>query len=183
MVTLLNTVDARAPNLAPQALRVVGAQFQEDALAAAGTYVADIFVPAYAYIYDYLIHSEELFTAGTSAGLVIGTYTVDSDGVISTVEDADGFLATTSLKATNLTKGQSITPYGDGASTLGRMGGIAGASFTEGTSTHGLNLMADHDRIVRAIVTTVGTVGDAGEAFFFLVYALPELDLPVVDLT
>ena len=137
----------------------MGAQFQEDDIGAAGTYIADIFVPAYALIWDFVLHSEELFTAGTSAGLVIGTYTVAADGTISAAESANGLLATTSLKATNLTKGQAITPFGDGASTLGRLGGIASAMTTEDTSTHGLNLMADHDRFVRAIVTTVGTVG------------------------
>jgi len=183
MVTLLNTVDPRAPNLAPQALRVVGAQFQEDELSAAGTYIADVFIPAYALIWDFVIHSEELFTAGTTANLVIGVYTVDADGVISTAEDADGLLATTSLKATNLTKGQSITPYGDGATTLGRLGGIASVMTTQGTSTHGLDLVGDTERIVRAIVTTTGTVGTAGEAFFYLMYAIPEMDLAVVDLT
>lgn len=179
MTTLLNTVDARAPNLAPQAVRVVGAQFKESDIGAAGTYIADIFVPAYALIWDYVIHSEELFTAGTSAGLVIGTYTVAADGTISAAESANGLLATTSLKATNLTKGQAITPFGDGASTLGRLGGIASAMTTEDSSTHGLNLMADHDRFVRAIVTTVGTVGTAGEAYFYLMYALPEMDIAV----
>ena len=183
MTTLLNTVDARAPNLAPQAVRVVGAQFKEDDIGAAGTYIADIFVPAYALIWDFVIHSEELFAAGTSAGLVIGTYTVDADGNISTAEDDNGLLETTSLKATNLTKGQAITPWGDGASTLGRLGGIGSASTTEGSSTHGLDLMADHDRFVRAIVTTVGTVGTAGEAYFYLMYALPEMDIATAALS
>lgn len=184
MVTLLNTVDARAPNLAPQALRVVGAQFQEDELAAAGTYIADIFVPAYAFIYDFVVHSEELFDAGTSAGLIIGTHVVGTDGVIGAAESSGtNMLASTNVKATNITKGQAITPFGDGESTLGRLGGIASIMTTEGTSTHMLNAMADHDRFVRAKITTVGTVGTLGETFFFLLYAVPEMDPAVVALS
>ena len=179
----INSLDPRAPTLSPSAIRVVGAQFEEDQLNAAGTYIADIRIPAYALIWDYVIHSEELFNAGTTANLVIGLYTVDSAGVISTAEDADGLLATTSLKATNLTKGQSITPYGDGATTLRRLGGNASAMTTQGTSTHGLDLVGDTDRFVRAIVTTTGTVGTLGEAYFYLMYAFPEMDEAVATKT
>jgi hypothetical protein len=182
MTTLLNTVDARAPNLAPQALRVVGAQFQEDELTAAGTYRADIFLPAYAFIFDIVLHSEELWNASTTANVLIQTF-LHTSGVLGAQEGTNAILGSTSVKATNLTKGQSITLMGDGAATLGRLGAIASPISTEGTSTHMLNAMMDHDRWVRCQITTTGTVGTLGETMFYLVYAIPEMDIAVAELT
>lgn len=162
-------LDPRNPTLGPGALRVAGAQIKESAGSAAGVYTADIKIPAYAVVYDIIVHNEELWTAGTSATLEAGMYT-DSDGSISTAEDADGFYAAVNVKATDLTKGQSLS--------FNRAGGKGGASLTEDTSTHYLNIVGDDDRWLRVKVTTVGTVGTAGETYVYALYGVPEMDEP-----
>lgn len=163
----INTVDWRAPTLSPSAVRVVGGQLLEADGTAAGTYNFDVFVPAYAVILDVVIHNEALWTAGTSANLVCGLYSDDS-GTISTVIDADEIYTSTSLKATDLTAGQSISFL--------RAGGVGGGFTTEGTSTHWLDATDSADRWIRTSVTTVGTVGTAGKTYVYVIYALPEMD-------
>jgi hypothetical protein len=172
----LNTVDPRAPNLSPNAVRVVGCQFLESRLPAAGTWDFDVKIPAYGVVLDVIVHAEEVWTAGTSATLNAGMYTVDADGVLSAEEDLDGIYAAIDMLATDLTKGQSLT--------FNRAGGKGGAMLTEGTSTHLLDIVGDTDRILRVNVTTVGTVTTAlGETYVYVIYAVPELDAAVVDLT
>jgi hypothetical protein len=154
---------------------VVGFQMLESALSAAGTYVADVKLPAYACLLDVVVHAEEVWNAGTSAVLDCGLYTVDSEGVISSEEDLNGIYAAIDMLATDLTKGQSLT--------FNRAGGKGGAMLTEGTSTHLLDIVGDTDRIVQTIITTTGTVGTLGETYVYVIYAIPELDASVNVLT
>lgn len=165
----LNTVDWRAPTLSPSAVRVVGGQINETDGTAAGVYNFDVFIPAYAYILDVIVHNEAVWDAGTDADLVVGLYE-DDGGSISTVIDADEIWLSTSLKATDLTAGQSIRFNYDS------QGGVAGGMLSEGTNTHQLNAADAADRWIRATVTTTGTLGTAGKTYIYVMYALPEMD-------
>jgi hypothetical protein len=148
----------------------------ESALTAAGTWNCDTFIPAYGVVLDVIVHAEEVWTAGTTAVLNAGMYTVDADGVISAEEDLNGIYAAIDLLATDLTKGQSLT--------FNRAGGKGGAMLTEDTSTHLLDIVGDTDRILRVSVTTTGTVTTAlGETYVYVIYAVPELDPAVVAAT
>ena len=165
----INSVDPRAPTLSPSAVRVVGGQLIEADGTAPGTYVLDVIIPAYAVILDVLIHSEELWTADTSAKLDVGLYE-SSGGTIGSVIDADEIWVDVNLKATDLTKGQSLNFNFDS------QGGIPGGMLSEGSNTHNLDVVADDERQIRFSVLTVGTVGTAGETYVYVVYAVPEMD-------
>ena len=163
----INNLDPRAPNLNPNAVRVAGVQILEADGSAAGVYTANVVIPAYAAILDVVVHNEALWTAGTSANLIVGLYE-SSGGTIGDVIDADEIFTSTSLKATDLTAGQSISFL--------RAGGVGGGMLTEGTSTHWLDAVDASERQIQFSVTTVGTVGTAGKTYCYVIYALPEMD-------
>ena len=163
----LNSVDPRNPTLGPGAVRVAGMQIRESDGSVAGVYRKDFQIPAYGVLLDVWVHNEELWTAASSATLDVGTF-LDASGAISTEIDADGIFAAISLKATDLTKGQALA--------FARVGGKGGAQLTEGSSSHYLNLVKDDPFWVSAVVTTVGTVGTAGETYVYVMYAVPEMD-------
>lgn len=119
----------------------------------AGTYTASVTVPAGAYLIDVIVHAVALWTAATSASLVVG------DG-----GDADGFYTATDLKATDLLVGESLS--------FGHQGGKAGAYFS-GTNTHKVGQYAAAARTISAVVTTVGASGSAGRTRLVVVYAMP----------
>ena len=163
----INSVDPRAPNLNPNAVRVAGVQIEESDGTAAGVYRGSVKVPAYAVILDVIVHNEAVWDAGTSATLVVGLYQDDSNA-IGTVIDADEIFTATNVKATDLTAGQSISFL--------RPGGVAGGMITEGTSTHYLDVVDAADRWIVADITTVGTAGTAGKTYIYVVYGVPEMD-------
>jgi len=172
----INSLDERAPTLSPSAVRVVGFQLLEAELSAAGHWYADVKLPAYSYLMDVVIHAEELWTAGTTAPILTGLFLVDADGAIAAEEGTNAIFGSIDLLATDLTKGQSVS--------FARAGGKSGGNLTEGSSTHYLNAMADHDRILRFNVTTTGAVTTAlGETYVYVFYALPEMDVPVIAAT
>jgi len=165
----IHSLDPRVPNLNQNAVRCVGGQILEADGDAAGVYTLDVRIPAYATVLDVIVHNEALWDAGTSATLNVGMYTVDSTTkAISSEEDLDGIFAAIDVKATDLTAGQAISFW--------RAGGKGGAMLTEGSSSHLLNIMQPTERILRAAITTVGTVGTAGKTYAYVVYALPEMD-------
>lgn len=163
----VNSLDPRAPNLNPNAVRIAGAQIIEADGSAPGTYRAAIKLPAYAVLLDVIIHNEALWDAGTAAAMVVGLYE-DSDGAVGSAIDADEIFTSASLKATDLTAGQSISFL--------RPGGVAGGFITEGSSSHWLDAMDTSDRWVVADVTTTGTVGTAGKTYMYVLYGVPEMD-------
>lgn len=126
----------------------------------AGTYNANFFLPANALILMLWAYAHALWTAATSASLVCGDYT-DAGVAI----DADGFIAATDLKATDLLAGQSITLLGAG------QGGKAGA-YNSGTNTHWDQVSSLNDRYIRFTVTSVGA-GTGGRTRVGLSYILP----------
>lgn len=135
----------------------------------AGTINADFYLPANSVVLDVIVKAEVLWGAGTAADLVIGD-----------ANDVDGYVASTSLKATDLLAGESIRVAG---STF-YAGGKIGAYMTAGSSTHqwmGPTAGAptttpvtgiDTDRLaVRATVVTSGTAATTGRTRIFVVYA------------
>lgn len=122
----------------------------------AGTYTADFVLPAGAIVYDIVVQAEALWTAATSAALIVG----DSN-------DDDGFLASINLKATDLLATESISIN----STQVR-GGNAGAYITVGTSTHVDKRFSSTERTITAKVTSVGA-GTAGRTRVSVLYLSP----------
>jgi hypothetical protein len=164
----INAVDWRAPTLSPSALRVVGGQLIEADGSAAGVYTLDVFIPAYALVANVTVHNEALWTAGTSAGLEVGFYSV-ADGAISTVIDADDIFTAVDLKATDLLAGEGID-FNRGGGVEGDLNGVVA------TQLHLIDAVDAVDRFIRFKVTTVGTVGTAGKTYVYVQYALPEMD-------
>jgi hypothetical protein len=145
-------------------------EIQEDG---AGTYNADFFIPAGSLILNVIAHNEVLWAAGTSASLVAGDFAssvVNGVNTIGAAIDADGFIAATNVKATDLLAGESIDFY--------RLGGLSPAYPTTGTSTHVAERLSLVDRFVRFTITSVGA-GATGRTFCAVVY-LPPSDVAVV---
>jgi len=145
-------------NIPNTCVRTEGLRFVETG---AGTYTGTVTIPAYAVLLDVLVYSEALWTAATSASLVVG----DDD-------DADGIFTATNLKATDLTLGQGIS-FQD-------QGGVGGAYLTAGTSTHITNRVSASERTLTATITSVGA-GTAGRTIVAAVWGQPVLDQ--VDVT
>lgn len=136
-----------------------------EALPAADTYRFDVFVPAGAIIIDAGIHNEVLWTAGTSATFMLGDFTTAATPVAI---DADGFIAATSLKATDMLTSQSISING-----ISVQGGLGGAYATVGTNTHVNERVSLVDRWLRFEVVCVGTSGTAGRSYVWAVIGQP----------
>ena len=140
-------------NIAPVVQRVKAARIVEQG---AGEYIFDVTIPAYAVISDIGVVAEALWDAATSAALVVGI--VD--------DDVDTFFASTNLKATDLTLGQSIS--------FTQSGGLAGASNT-GTNTHWDDRYSTSERTLRFEVNSVGA-GTAGRTICYVEYLVPTLE-------
>jgi len=115
----------------------------------AGTYTGTIALPAGSRIIDIGVDGQALWTAGTSASLVVG------DG-----SDPDGFFTATNLKATDLLAGE--------INNLEHPGGKAGAYIVNEQR----NLYTAAARNVIGVVTSVGT-GTAGRTRMYVCYANP----------
>jgi hypothetical protein len=135
---------------APVSVQAQSARFEEDG---AGVYTANFTLPGGATLVDIIVEAEALWTAATSALLDIGD-TADPDGYYSAVD----------LKATDLLAGESLSI----GSTQTR-GGDNGAYLTVGTSTHISRRFSSADRVISAVVTSVGA-GTAGRTRVTVVY-------------
>jgi len=134
---------------------------------AAGVYTGTVVLPPNATLIDVIVHAEALWTAGTSATLKVGDVT-----------DDDGFFIGVNLKATDLLAGESIS--------MAHTGNKKGADIDFFTQTvnsaviddpalqHVRRRMLTAARSVKAICTTVGTVGTAGRTRVTVVYAMPQ---------
>ena len=120
----------------------------------AGTYTADFVLPAYSTLIDIIVEGEALWTAATSAALIVGD-----------AADPAGWLASINLKATDLLAGESIAL----GSTQVR-GGNAGAYISVGTSTHINRRFSSAERTITAKVTSVGA-GTAGRTVVTVLYS------------
>jgi hypothetical protein len=124
----------------------------------AGTYTATFTLPAGSTLYDIVVTAEALWTAATSAALVVGN-----------AGDPDGYIASTNLKATDLLAGESIS-IGGGTDTAG---GKAGADAIVGTNTHIVDRYDAAEAVITATVTSVGA-GTAGRTRVDVLYFGPQ---------
>lgn len=107
---------------------------------AAGVYTASVTVPGGSTILDILVNGVALWNNGTSATLKVGDAT-----------DDDGYYTAVDLKATDLLAGESIS--------FDEAGGKAGAYIANSQVSPRYSAS---DRVISAIVTTVGTVPTTG---------------------
>ena len=117
--------------------------------AGAGTYTGTIALPAGSRIIDIGVDGQALWTAATSASMIVG----DDD-------DDDGFFTATNLKATDLLAGE--------INNIEHPGGKAGAYIA---SEQRVLYSADARNIIGK-VTSVGA-GTAGRTRMYVVYATP----------
>lgn len=137
-----------------------------ETIGAAGVYTGDISLPAGALIENIIITAIALCNAGTSALMDVGDF---SDA--TTAIDANGFFSAINLKATDLLADESIDFY--------RTGGKEGAYLpytTDGqnAASHITNRYYADARIIRGVVTTVGTDSTTGKTLMTVVYSVPE---------
>jgi len=119
----------------------------------AGTYTGTIPLPAGARIIDIGVHALALWTAATSAAMVVGD-----------TGSANGFFLSTNLKATDLLV--------DEINNIEHPGGLAGAYI----AAEQRKLFSATARNVIGVVTSVGA-GVAGRTRMYVVYGIP----PVVN--
>lgn len=125
----------------------------------AGTYTGDVNLPAGATVVDIVVHQTAVWTATTSATMIVG------DATTAGVEiDFDGFFTGINLKATDLLANEGLS--------FAQAGGKAGA-YNGGTNTHWNNRYSAAARKIRGSVTTVGAAGDAGRTRMTVLYSLP----------
>ena len=117
----------------------------------AGTYTGTVALPANAVLLDIIVHATSLWTATTSATLIVG------DG-----GDDDGFFAATDLKATDLLAGESLS--------FAQAGGKEGAYIANSQVSKRRD---PSDRTITAKVVTVGAAGNGGATSVTVVYSLP----------
>lgn len=114
----------------------------------AGTYTGTIELPAGARIIDIGVDGIALWTATTSASMIVG------DGA-----DDNGFFTATDLKATDLLAGE--------INNIEHPGGKAGAYIAAEQRV----LYSASARNIIGVVTTVGAAGSAGRTRLYVVYA------------
>lgn len=120
----------------------------------AGVYTGSVNLPAGATILDVIVHAVALWTAGTSAALIVGD-----------AADPNGFFDAVNLKATDLLAGESIS--------FAQTGGEEGADLDSpaaGAEVRRRYLATA--RVVTGEVTSVGA-GTAGRTRITVVYSLP----------
>lgn len=114
----------------------------------AGTYTGAITVPAGADILDIIVQSTALWTASSSATLIVGD------------TDDDGWYTGVNLKATDLLVGEDLS--------FEHPGGKAGVYLA---SEQRVRYSASA-RTINGIVTTVGASGSAGRTRLTVVYSM-----------
>jgi hypothetical protein len=147
---------------APGTVRAETIRFTEAAGSAAGVYSGSFEVPVGATLIDVIVHGVALWTAGTSATLIVGD-----------TADDNGFYDAVNLKATDLLAGESLSFALSG----GKYGAdvvpndATGATLVLGAAGQAKRRMLTTARNLTAKVTTVGTVGTAGITDVTFVYA------------
>lgn len=131
------------------AVRAVEATFAETT--GAGTYSAPVTLPAGATLLDIIVNGVALWTATSSATMIVG------DGT-----DPDGYYTAVDLKATDLLAGESVS--------FALAGGKAGAYIANSQVSPRYSATA---RTITGSITTVGAAGAAGRTRMTVVYSLP----------
>lgn len=136
-------------------------------LAGDGAYSISVTLPAGATLVDFIITGQALWTAGTSATLIVGD-TADPDGFFTAIDAKTTPAVGTSLRPDTVPGGT-----GDGAylgDTNGEFVGPASANF-------GRVYVAGS--VITATITKAGT-GTAGRTHFSVLYTIPETVAQVV---
>lgn len=115
------------------------------------TYTGTASLPAGATLLDIVVDGIALWTAGTSATMIVGDAT-----------DPDGYYAAVNMKATDLLAGESLS--------FGNAGGKAGAYIANSQVSPRYSAAA---RDIVAVVTVAGTVGTAGRTRMTVIYSAP----------
>jgi hypothetical protein len=140
----------KSDGIATTAYQTVMAEVLFTEAGAAGVYTGTIALPAGSRIIDVGVDGIALWTAGTSAKLIVG------DG-----SDDNGFFTETSLKATDLIVGE--------INNIEHPGGKAGAYIT----AEQRKLYSAAARNIIGVLTTVGTAASTGKTRLYVVYATP----------
>lgn len=119
---------------------------------AAGVYTGSVTIPAGATIHDIIVNGVALWTAGTSATMTVGD-----------AGNASGYFTGVNLKATDLLAGESLS--------FDQAGGKAGAYIANSQVSPRYSAS---ERVIRGVVTTVGTTGNAGRTRMTVVYSQPQ---------
>lgn len=123
----------------------------------AGVYTGEVELPAGATLHDIIINGIALWTATTSAAMIVGDDT-----------DPNGYFDAIDLKATDLLAGESLS--------FALAGGQAGAYIANSQVSPRYSAVA---RSIIGEITTVGAAGNAGRTRMTVVYSAPR----VVDAT
>lgn len=147
---------------APGTVRAETIRFTEAAGSAAGVYSGAFEVPVGACLIDIIVDGIALWTAGTSATLIVGD-----------AADDNAYFDAVNLKATDLLAGESLSFAHSG----GKYGAdlvpndVTQATLALGTGGQIKRRSLTSARSLRAKVTTVGTLGTAGITDVTFVYA------------
>lgn len=131
------------------------------AVGVAAVLTANLVLPPSTLLLDIIVTSDALWNQGTSAALVVG----DAD-------DADGFILSTDLKATDLLQYESISIGANTALAGGKIGAyMANSQWCKGSGTYGQR--SPLKRTLTATVTTIGTAATTGDVTVFWRVLLP----------
>ena len=117
----------------------------------AGVYTGSVDIPAGATLIDIVITNVALWTATTSAAMIVGDVT-----------DPNGFYDAVDLKATDLLAGESLS--------FAKAGGQEGADIV---ATHANRRYSAAVRTITGEITTVGAAGSAGRTRMTVIYSAP----------
>lgn len=117
----------------------------------AGVYTGSVAIPAGATLIDIIVNGVALWTATSSAAMIVG------DGT-----DPNGYYDAIDLKATDLLAGESIS--------FAQAGGKAGAYIANSQVSPRYAAAA---RTITGEITTVGAAGSAGRTRMTVVYSMP----------
>lgn len=122
--------------------------------AGAGTYTGTVTLPAGSVIVDVIVHAIALWTAGTSATMIVGD-----------AADPNGFFDAVDLKATDLLAAESIS--------FAQTGAKEGADLDDpAAGAHVRRRYLATARNVTGVVTSVGA-GTAGRTLMTVIYTTP----------
>jgi len=119
----------------------------------AGTYTGSVTVPGNSLIHDIKVWSTALWTATTSATMIVGD-----------VADPNGWYAAIDLKATDLLVGEQIR--------FESAGGKEGVYYVAATGELETAWTAT-ERVITGEIITVGAAGSAGRTYMQVIYSDP----------
>ncbi len=123
--------------------------------AAGATFTGSVTVPGGSFLVDVILHGIAVWTAETSANMIVGDV-ADDNGIFDNID----------LKATDLLAAEGISASG----VAGSAGGVAGADLAN--SQWNRRYLAT-ERVISGIITTVSGTGVAGRTLLTVIYTDP----------